>query len=238
MTCVITAPTEHATTTECCCPSRAGASHGLTVQANYTFGHCIEDPLSDPKLRLGAPNERRYLDRGNCTQDRRHNFNSSTVYETPQFSNSAVRKIASGWRISGIVRLLSGGFLTVAPGQDRALATGPQRADQLMQNVYGPDKAFNNYLNPAAFAQPAIGTFGNSGSLSILGPGAIRLDMGLTRSFQIREGQSVEFRVEAFNLPNHLNPGNPNTTLSSSNFGKIQSAADPRIMQLALKYVF
>ena len=212
--------------------------HGLTLQSNYTYGHCIEDPLSDPKLRLGAPNERRYLDRGNCVQDRRHNFNSSTVYETPQFSNGVVRKLASGWKISGIARLLSGGFLSVAPGQDRALATGPQRADQVMANVYGPGKPLNSYLNPAAFAQPAIGTFGNSGALSIEGPGTIRFDMGLTRAFRIREAQTVEFRVEAFNVPNHLNPGNPNTTLSSGNFGRIQSAQDPRILQLALKYVF
>ena len=75
-------------------------SNGLTLQANYTYAHCIEDPLSDPKLRLGAPNERRYLDRGNCVQDRRHNFNSSTVYETPQFSNGVLRKLATGWKIS------------------------------------------------------------------------------------------------------------------------------------------
>ena len=62
--------------------------------------------------------------------------------------------------------------------------------------------------------------------------------MGLTRTFQVRENQSIEFRAEAFNLPNHLNPGNPKTTLNNQNFGKIQSADDPRIMQLALKYVF
>ena len=69
-------------------------------------------------------------------------------------------------------------------------------------------------------------------------PGSIRIDMGLTRTFQIREGQSVEFRAEAFNLPNHVNPGNPSTTLTNTDFGTIRSAADPRIMQLALKYLF
>ena len=63
-------------------------------------------------------------------QDRRHNFNSSTVYETPQFSNGALRKMATGWRISGIVRILSGDFMTVAPGQDNALQTGLQRPNQ------------------------------------------------------------------------------------------------------------
>jgi hypothetical protein len=62
--------------------------------------------------------------------------------------------------------------------------------------------------------------------------------MGLTRKFQVRENQAIEFRAEAFNLPNHMNPGNPGTTLNSTTFGRIQSASDPRIMQLALKYVF
>ena len=76
------------------------------------------------------------------------------------------------------------------------------------------------------------------GPRNILGPGGIRIDIGLTRTFRIRESQSVEFRAEAFNLPNHLNPGNPNTALNNANFGRILSASDPRIMQLALKYVF
>ena len=62
--------------------------------------------------------------------------------------------------------------------------------------------------------------------------------MGLKRNFRIREGHSIEFRAEAFNLPNHVNPGNPVTNFTNSTFGKIQSANDPRIMQLALKYVF
>jgi len=76
------------------------------------------------------------------------------------------------------------------------------------------------------------------GARNILGPGFVGIDMGLTRKFQVREGQSIEFRAEAFNLPNHLNPGNPVTNLSSSTFGRIQSADDPRILQFALKYIF
>lgn len=62
--------------------------------------------------------------------------------------------------------------------------------------------------------------------------------MGLTRTFRVREGKTLEFRAEAFNVPNHVNPGDPNTTLTDSNFGRILSAADPRIMQMALKFVF
>jgi hypothetical protein len=44
--------------------------------------------------------------------------------------------------------------------------------------------------------------------------------------------------MEAFNLPNHVNPNNPAASLTAPNFGRITSAADPRILQAALKYVF
>ena len=63
--------------------------------------------------------------------------------------------------------------------------------------------------------------------------------MGLTRTFQLRERQSLEFRAEAFNIPNHVNPNNPTSTvLSNAQFGKITTVGDPRILQFALKYVF
>jgi hypothetical protein len=62
--------------------------------------------------------------------------------------------------------------------------------------------------------------------------------MGLTRAFPVRENQSLEFRAEAFNLPNLVNLGPPQLTLTSGTFGQILSATDPRIIQLALKYVF
>jgi hypothetical protein len=60
---------------------------------------------------------------------------------------------------------------------------------------------------------------------------------GLVRNVSC-EGRTLEFRAEAFKIPNHVNPGLPDTSFSSATFGKILTAGDPRIMQIALKYVF
>ena len=106
-----------------------------------------------------------------------------------------------------------------------------------MDNVYG-DKTLNNWFNPAAFAQPAIGTYGNSGNNAYLGPGSRTIDLALVRLFRLANSQRIEARVEAFNALNWLRPGNPNTTLSSATFGQILTAADSRIMQFGLKYQF
>ena len=80
--------------------------------------------------------------------------------------------------------------------------------------------------------------FGNAGYNSLIAPGYFDLDANLTRFFQIRERQRFELRFEFFNLLNHTNFNIPVGTLSSSAFGKIQSANDPRILQFALKYSF
>ena len=113
-----------------------------------------------------------------------------------------------------------------------------------------PNKGVNGWLNPAAFAFPAPGTYGNLGSRSLLGPASYRFDVGLSRSFAIREKQSLQVRAEAFNVANHANycsppfqgisSGNacPDNSLNSPTFGKILNSSDPRIIQVALKYVF
>ena len=211
---------------------------GVTVLANYTLSHCIDDGLVWDSS-VGKVAERRRLNRGNCELDRRQNFNLSTVYETPQFSNRTVRILATGWQVSGIVRILSGPSLTVASGLDNALSgTTDQRPNQVFPSPYADTRSIQSWLNPAAFVQPALGTYGTLGAKNIRGPGSINIDMGLTRTFRFREKQSIQFRAEAFNMPNHVNPGNPNLTLTDSNFGRILSAADGRTMQMALKYVF
>ena len=135
---------------------------------------------------------------------------------------------------------MSGSYLSVTTGLDQALTgvIGEQRPIQALADPYTANKSIALWINPAAFAQPALGTYGNMGSRNILGPGSITINTNLTRAFHVRENQSLEFRVEAFNLPNHVNPQNPTTVLTSGSFGKILAATDPRIMQLALKYVF
>jgi hypothetical protein len=129
--------------------------------------------------------------------------------------------------------------MTITAGGDRALTgMSGQRPQQVLVNPYGDRSSLNNYLNPAAFAQPALGTLGNMGPGNIEGPGTWQLDMALTRTFQFFESQKLEFRAEAFNVTNSLRRQNPITARNNSNFGRITTARDPRIMQFAMKYVF
>ena len=115
--------------------------------------------------------------------------------------------------------------------------TTAQRVDQVTDNVYG-DKTLNNWFNPAAFAQPAVGAYGTSGYNAYLGPGTRTVDLALVRSFRVVNSQRLQARIEAFNALNWLRPQNPNTTLSSPTFGQILTAYDPRIVQFGLKYDF
>jgi len=64
------------------------------------------------------------------------------------------------------------------------------------------------------------------------------MDVGLTRLFKIVEGQTMELRMESSNVLNHTNFNNPNSATNSANFGRITTAADPRIIQFGLKYKF
>ncbi len=180
------------------------------------------------------------MDKGPCSLSPTHIFNLIASAETPQFSSRAARILASGWRLSGIFRASSGNALRISTGLDRSLdglVTAAQRVNQVMDNVYG-DKTLNNWFNPAAFAQPAIGTHGDSGYNAYLGPGSKNLDLALVRSFRFLSSHRIEARVEAFNALNWLRPQNPNATLNSPTFGQILTAYDPRIMQFGLKYDF
>jgi len=216
------------------------ASRDVTIAGNYTWSHCIDQGETTIVQNNGFQiPERRGANQGNCDLDRRHNFNLSTVYATPQFSNGTLRMLGTGWKVSGIVRILSGSALTVSSGLDNALSgTTDQQPNQVLAGPYAAEKSAKSWLNPAAFVQPPVGTYGTMGPRNVRGPKSVRIDMGLTRAFRIREKQSVEFRAEAFNVPNLVNLGNPTLILTSATFGQILSASDPRILQLALKYVF
>ncbi len=220
------------------------AARGVTITSNYTWSHCISDNVLSNTGNSGNADagyldpSNRARDRGNCDADRRHVFNLSGVAETPRFANSTLRVLGSGWRVSPIFKILSGGFMNITTSSDIALtAIASQRVNQVLGDPYG-DKSFKNFLNPAAFALPATGTLGNVGVNSIAGPGTWQFDMALSRSFQLRERQRMEFHAQAFNVTNSFLMNNPTIVLNSGTFGQVTSAKDPRIMQFALKYFF
>jgi hypothetical protein len=100
-----------------------------------------------------------------------------------------------------------------------------------------------NYLDPAAFTVAPLGGFGNVGKDSLRGPNLFTWDTGLFKEFPLSaERVHLQFRAEFFNVLNRVNFNNPfNSTVpsfSSSGFGQLTSAQDPRIGQLALKLVF
>jgi carboxypeptidase family protein/TonB-dependent receptor-like protein len=231
-------------------------SHGVSFNANYTYSHCISDINAGSLVGgVGAgylDPANHHFDRSNCqtgtldassanSLDRRHLVNFTAVLETPHFSNHTLNTIASNWRLSNGYRVQSGSFMTVTTGLDRQLtgaAGGTQRAQRLLSNPQCDNPNPSCWFNPAAFAQPAFGTLGNAGRASNLGPGFWEIDTALSRIFHVREGMSLEARGEAFNLTNSYRAGIPITAFNNPNFGKILTAQDPRIMQLALKFVF
>jgi hypothetical protein len=93
-------------------------------------------------------------------------------------------------------------------------------------------------VNPAAFALPAIGTFGNVGKGSLRGPGILNWDMGVNKNFAIHERWTMELRAEFFNATNRVNLLAPTSSVNSAGFGSIRTASDPRIGQLAMKIKF
>jgi hypothetical protein len=81
-------------------------------------------------------------------------------------------------------------------------------------------------------------TFGNAGAMIIQSDGRTIADISVAKKFRFLEHQSVEFRTEFFNMPNAINFGDPNTTLTSPAFGQITGATAARQIQFALRYAF
>src|SRR5206468_1379765 len=120
---------------------------------------------------------------------------------------------------------------------------------QLLPNTLCSSPTASCWINPAAFALPALGALSTMNRGNVPGPAFWQLDLSLTRTFRITERQKLQIRGEAFNLTNSFRAGvaPPNPTaggpgvslaLGSLNFGQITSALEPRILQLAMKFVF
>ena len=171
----------------------------------------------------------------------------SYVYPLPLWRRARdawYKKAFGGWQLSGVSQIQTGLPINITLAPDRAGTgvTGGQRPELVGDPLSGPGVGGRQYLNPAAFALPAAGTFGNLGAYSIVGPSWNTWNASVTKSFPVRERFQWYVRIEVFNFPNHLsyfgvNGGSVNTT-APPNFGQISSATDPRILQFSLRISF
>jgi hypothetical protein len=217
-------------------------ARNYTVLANYTWSKCLGIA---PVTSLGGgvvqdPNNVRG-DYGPCTYDAPHLFNFSGVYVS-QFAHGRVLSILlSHWNLAPLVRYQSGLPVNPVSGKDNSLTgVGNDRPNVISTTAYTGlqhGKVYQ-YVNPNLFTANLLGTFGNAGHNSLRGPGYFDVDLAVSREFRLRERFTFHARAEAFNLMNHPNFGLPVANISSSNFGQINSASDPRILQGSMKLTF
>jgi hypothetical protein len=237
--------------------TRVGNTEDLNAGASYVY------PLY-PDNATGIPAAARVtdikaLDRGLSDIDHPLAISVSYMYDLPKLhnGNSALQFIANGWSVSGLVQHRSGDALTAYMALDNSFTgLGQDRAQEdFSKPAYSRDaggagycpggKSCVNWFNSGAFSVPANtgpGTgFGNVVKGSLRGPGQTVWHAAMARSFHLLGERVLQFRAEYFNILNHTllnNPNVQNPVGSSTTFGTITSAGDPRIAQFALKYVF
>jgi hypothetical protein len=227
---------------------RRRAVSGLSFDANYTVSHCETDSpyngLFISQFEYSDPDNPAF-DRGNCPFNRTHISNATLGYQTPSFGNPVLRTLASDWRISGVLNTNSGNWLNVTTTSDPARTGIPQRVNQIRDNPYGA-KTLDNYLDITAFAIPDVNTLGNHKAYSIEGPKYWQVNMAVARILDLSRAKTLELRVEAFNVFNTFNWGDPATNINATGtFGRVTTqqfsygySSGPRVMQFAVKYGF
>jgi hypothetical protein len=222
----------------------------LELLAGYTYSKSIdqssslaeEDYPTDPSLN-----------RAISAFDMRHNFVGSFKYSLPLiqlFRRS--NRWTEGWDISGVMRFATGLPVTLYNNNDTSLLgtipnginnNGVDTPDftpgnlQIHTDPRGGKPAFNTAL----FSLPALGQLGSASRRFFYGPGIDNFDLAILKSLRLKESVTLQFRLEAFNAFNHAQfygPAAVNGNISSPEFGRVVSAAAPRILQLGAKFSF
>ncbi len=217
-------------------------ARNYTVLANYTWSKCL-GIASVSSLGTGVienPNNIRG-DYGPCTYDVPHVFNTSVVFVSQLGRGGLVSHLLSNWHIAPLVRYQSGKPVNPVTGKDNSLTgVGLDRPNVISDTMYtgAAHGLLYQYVNPNLYAPNALGTFGNASKNSLRGPGYFNVDLAITRDFRLLEQLKLQARAESFNMLNHPNFGLPNGNISSSAFGRITGASDPRILQASMKLIF
>jgi hypothetical protein len=228
--------------------------HDLSLQAAYTYSKAYDPAASGNGVSdlnsVSNPYSYTY-DNGPSGLDRRQIAFVNFVYDIPFLKNSSNRLLKStvgGWQVSGIVTMVSGeplnvGLAGVSGNVANFLPNSSNRPDASGSVKYLKTKSAGvaQWFDPSSgFATPAAGAFGNVPRNSLIGPSRQNWNLAMFKSFLFSEsrGSRLEFRAEFFNAFNHTEFSGVNTTFLGGGFGQVNSAHDPREIQLGLKLYF
>jgi len=173
-----------------------------------------------------------------------HRFVLDYLWQLPSPQGGIERALFGGWETSAIVNWQSGFPLNIKSGGDYSFSlpeVGNDQAAVIATPHYtqGPTAAkIAQWFTTSAFTTPANNTFGNAGRNTLIGPGTFNIDFSAHKVFSFGERYQLQYRAEFFNFLNHPQFNSPDVTVTDSTFGQITSARDPRILQMALKFIF
>ncbi len=210
-------------------------SAGVLLGAQYMWSHAFDEgSLGGGESTAPQNVSCRSCDYGPTNQDIRHTLTVNGVYELPvgegrRFlrDGGPLAHVFGGWQLSGVMQARTGRPLTISVTRSVADLPDGNNSDQRPNRVPGVSpipatQTPDQWLNIAAFAVPARGTWGDSGRNILRGPGLLQVDLALQKRFTIAGSRNVEFRWEAFNAINRVNLANPGTSISSpAAFGRI-----------------
>ncbi len=225
------------------------STKSLSFLIGYTYSKSIDQgsSISDP----GNPYDLSAT-RALSAFDLTHDFVASFQYQLPFDRLGHVKGLTSGWELSGIARASTGFPVTLRADGDNSLMgsipNGVNNHSLDLPDYNGAPLDLNGnprngkpYFNTAAFSDNALGTPGNASRRSFYGPGMLNFDLALLKSFAFTEVRVLQLRFEAFNAFNHaqfFGPAAVNGDVDSALFGQVVKAASPRLVQVALKFVF
>jgi outer membrane receptor protein involved in Fe transport len=226
-------------------------SQDLSSILSYTWSKTIDTSSGwfDAEGGIGGRPVQNYWDiddaRGTSSYDIPHIVTWATVWELPLgrgkrwLDDGAASWILGNWQLNWMLLARSGQPMTVIAGGDPANLgfSNYARAD-----LVGDPKLDNptpeRWFNVAAFANP-VNAFGNSERNILRAPGFWNVDLGVQKNVPFGSGRELQLRVEAFNVFNHINLGNPDVNLASVNVGRITNMSGrPRQIQFGLRLVY
>jgi hypothetical protein len=227
----------------------------LTLLAAYTYAKGIDNSSGFGQWVNFADFRR---SRSLSSYDVTHNFVVSYIWALPfgRLFGGAPKRLTQGWTFNGITRFAGGLPVGLSEGDDQSLTGSPntdvpdvvgrvvkldpRKADlaRCHPEDLDPNPTHHTgcYFGTNAFATGPLGQFGNSSRQFFHGPPLINTDFGLSKRTSFTESTGFEIRAEFFNIFNHTQFYNPSGNISSSQFGRVTSARDPRIGQLSAKF--